>query len=271
MFNLYAYGIDVAETLNFTAIVVTHVTDAVRLRTIRKLNETSYPIIQRMLEHELFPRYPPFAVGIDYTSEKSVAEGIEAILHPGFINPYDPTYRRWERVDAIVNTDVNKLAMKQNARRFLESGIFVMPDVVHLQGPMQALVQELKDQMDREAASPGRGHVPLHFKKPKGKDNDLIIALEHNLYALRNLLDQLIAMKNGGGMMASSDVMIESAFADSDYWAQLKRDYQHGPGEAAEKLVAKLRKSLGASGSTVTGVRVNGGPYSIEDEINDNI
>lgn len=269
MFNLYAYGIDLAESLNYCAIIVTHVTDRVRLKTIRKLggpdNPISYPIVQAMLQRDLFAKYPPAPglVAIDYTNEKSVSEAVEAWLNPQFIQPASSDYRKWYWVDPVVFSDVYKLAAKQNSRRFMETGAFVWPARGSCGSPiMEALVygtDGLYDQVMRESGSPGRGQVPLTFKKPQGRDNDLAMALELNLWVLRRMLDQLVALQHGGDMPGGHTEIV-SGSSDADYFESAKT-----PEERAAEAV--IGRALGMPGvAKITDIRVNGGRVKLPEE-----
>ena len=183
----YGYGIDLAQSLNYCGIVVTKIEQDVRLVTLRKIKNLRYPEITELLFSDLFKRFPTTYVCIDYTNEKSFSETLEAKLNPSFIVPNSKDFTRWKTVDPVVFTINTKLAMKQNAREMLENKHFVWPEESSSDPRIWSLVEELKEQMLREAGTPGLNGI-LKFPKPEGHDNDLIMALELNLYGAKKYL-----------------------------------------------------------------------------------
>lgn len=253
MLNVYSYGIDLAESLNYTGITVTHLTDAVRIKALRMLGgpdkPLSYPIIERVLLDELFPKYPPGPITIDYTYEKSVAEGLEAKLHPAFLNPNTDDYRKWKRVEPVIFNKSSKLAMKQNAALFLQKGWFRWPAAGSGATPeVDWLIAETKKQMMREAGVPGKGPEPVMlFPKPKGHNNDMAISLELNLYGLRIYIPHLQA----GAF--STEPVVASADSNADYFDELRSRRAR----QAQDLQATIRKAIGPY-AQITDVRIDG-------------
>jgi len=185
----YGYGIDLAQSLNYCGIVVTEITDKIRLVTLRKFQNISYPEITRILFNDLFKRFPPTYICIDYTNEKSFSETLEEKLNPQFTVPNSTSFTKWKIVDPVIFTQSQKLAMKQNARELLEKKYFVWPTQSLSDPRMWSLVVELKEQMFREAGTPGLNGL-LKFPKPEGHDNDLAIALELNLRGAKKYLPE---------------------------------------------------------------------------------
>lgn len=183
----FIYGIDLAQMLNYCAIVVLEIKENVRIKTIRKLKNLTYPEIIEILFNDLFERFPPDLICVDYTNEKSVAETIEARLHPSFNSRYSPG--QWKYIRPIVFSQEVKLQLKQNARELLERKIFRWPNRVISDPRIWALVEELKEQMLREAGEPGRDGL-LKFPKPQGHDNDLIIAFELALLEAKKFIEE---------------------------------------------------------------------------------
>ena len=181
---IYGYGIDAAHTLNYCGIVITRIEDKIRLVTVKKLRGISYPEITRILFDDLFKKYPPRYICTDYTNERSFSHTIEARKNPGFDKHSTPGFYRWKYVNPVVFTMDTKLEMKQNAREMMENKDFVWPKKSLKANP---LVEELKDQMLREAGQPAL-NGKLKFPKPEGHDNDLIIALELNLFGAKKYL-----------------------------------------------------------------------------------
>lgn len=185
----YVFGLDLAQTLNYCSIAVLDVDARIKIATLRNLKNKRYPEIINILFDDLFPRYPPEKIVVDYTNERSVSETIEARLNPSFLSEGTSSYRQWEFVIPYNFTVESKLALKQNARELLERKIFVWPKRILTSPIMWPLVEEAKRQMMREAGTPG-SDGRLHFPKPQGHDNDLAIALELALYAAKPLLTE---------------------------------------------------------------------------------
>jgi hypothetical protein len=184
----YIYGIDPAQSLNYTGIVVTQIENKkVYITTLRKFQKLTYPELEEILLNDLFKRFPPRLVVVDYTNEKAFSETMEAKLNPSFMNQNSLDYKRWKTVKPVVFTQETKLMLKQNAKEMFEKKQFVWPNQSKSDPRMWSLVEELKGQMMREAASPGRNGL-LQFLKPEGYDNDLIIAHELNLYGAKEFL-----------------------------------------------------------------------------------
>ena len=184
---IYGYGIDPAQSLNYCGIVVTKIEDDIRLVTIRKLRNIMYPELARLLFDDLFKRFPPAYICMDYTNEKSLSETIEAKSNPSFLSPTSSEYHKWRLVEPITFSQDTKLALKQNARELFENKKFLWPKMELSDSRIWSLVEELKEQMMREAGIPGF-EGQLKFPKPEGHDNDLIVALELNLYGAKRFL-----------------------------------------------------------------------------------
>ena len=186
---IYGYGIDPAQSLNYCGIVVTSVDDDIRLVTIRKLKNVKYPEIERLLFHDLFVRFPPDFICIDYTNEKSLSESIEAHFNNEFLDTYSSSYHKWQYVQPVIFNQEMKLRLKQNARQLFEKKKFVWPEKNSSDPMIWSLVEELREQMLLEAALPGIDGR-LRFPKPAGHDNDLITALELNLHGAKGHLPE---------------------------------------------------------------------------------
>lgn len=182
----FVYGLDLAQSLNYTGIVVTNVADAkIRIIKVRKYNKLTYPELEKIL-FDLFNKFTPKCVVVDYTNERSFAETIESKLHPSFMDQHSAKYKKWETVQPVIFSQEIKLELKQTAREIFEKKQFAWPRFP-TDPRVRSLITELKDQMLREAGSPGANGL-LRFPKPEGHDNDLIIALELNLYGAKKFL-----------------------------------------------------------------------------------
>ena len=205
--TIYGYGIDLAQSLNYCGIIVTKIEDKIRLVTLRKFQNIKYPEITRILFNDLFKRFPPTYICIDYTNERSFSETLEEKLNPQFTIPN--SFTQWKIVDPVVFTQSQKLAMKQNARELLEKKYFVWPKRSSSDPRIWSLVEELREQMLREAGTPGMNGL-LKFPKPEGHDNDLVIALELNLRGAKKYLPEfafkVIAVKLKTGFNGEGEV-----------------------------------------------------------------
>ena len=70
----FGYGIDLAQSLNYCGIVVTSIEEQIRLVTIKKIKNSTYPELSNLLIDDLFKRFLPSYVCVDYTNEKSFSE-----------------------------------------------------------------------------------------------------------------------------------------------------------------------------------------------------
>lgn len=78
---LYIYGLDPASKNDFFGIVVHKIPDVKedekpipKLQTLRKLQGLSYDEILDLLQRDLFNRYPPRYIVVDYTNEKTFSD-----------------------------------------------------------------------------------------------------------------------------------------------------------------------------------------------------
>lgn len=185
----YGYGIDLAQDLNYAAVFCLELKDKVRLAptgSIRKFKDIPYPEVKNFLVEELFTKNYPSYVCTDYTSEKAFSEELEAMINPGFYAFGTEYYKKWTVVEPIVSTQDKNLAMKQNARLFMEGDdpLFVWPEESIVDPRIASLIKETKEQALREAGSPSQSGK-WSFPKPSGHDNDLIRALELALYGAK--------------------------------------------------------------------------------------
>ncbi len=185
----YGYGIDLAQNLNYCAVYCLELKEKVRLAksgAIRKFKDIPYPEVKNFLVEDLFQKRYPTYVCTDYTSEKSFSEELEAMLNPGFYAFGTDNYKKWKTVEPIVSTQDKNLAMKQNARLFMEGDdpLFLWPEESLVHPKIAALIKETKEQALRESAKPSQSGK-WSFPKPEGQDNDLIRALELALYGAK--------------------------------------------------------------------------------------
>lgn len=161
----FIYGLDPAEHSDFFGIVV-HTIDKgmAKLATLRKLRNYKYPEVQRLLKEELFTKYPPRYIVIDYSNEKGFAETLEELYG--------------SRVEAFNFTQINKLMLKQDGLKILQMG-YEWP--VSKNPQVQSWIDECRDQLKHEQmleTSAGR----ITFDHPEGEHNDLAIAWELSIH-----------------------------------------------------------------------------------------
>ncbi len=186
MNRTYIWGIDLAETLNFCGIVIGVITDRILYANLRKFQNIMYPNIQALCTGELARKYPPTKIAVDASNNQAFAEYLEGKFNPSFLSVGSQWYGKYNTVIPVMFTFQSKLDMKQNSRQLHESNLVQYPDPAQCSPEQRTLLNELKDQMLREAMTPtSRG---LSFPKPEGYDNDLAIANELMLKAARPYL-----------------------------------------------------------------------------------
>jgi len=246
VYHNYVYGIDLAQTLNFAGIIVLDVSNTkVRIKTARKYQHVIYPQIKAILHKDLFPRFPPSAILVDYTSEKSFSEELEASLNPSFNIPNSDFYLKWKYVKPVIFSQASKLEMKQNSKNFMQQNWFDFPIETETHPLVWELVKELKEQMQRESAEPS-GNGQLSFPKPEGQDNDLAMACELALLGAKEFFGPYANTIGVNNIPYGGSVGLYSDYVDNpDFAVQQKTD----------RIVANLEKVM--RGSSISGVKVN--------------
>ncbi len=162
----FIYGLDPAEHSDFFGIVV-HTIDRgmARMATLRKLRNYKYPDVQRLLKEDLFVKYPPRYIVVDYSNEKGFAEWLEEVYGSS-------------RVETINFTQINKLMLKQGGLKILQMG-YEWP--VSKNPQVQAWIDECRDQLKHEQMlETATGKIT--FDHPEGEHNDLAIAWELSIH-----------------------------------------------------------------------------------------
>lgn len=189
----YVWGIDLAESLNYCAIIVGDVTDKIRIVDILKFNKILYPSVQALCTGELYRKFPPLKIAVDYSNNQSFSEYLEGKINPAFLAFNTIHYGKWRTVIPVKFSQQSKLDMKQTSRQLHESEMIEYPAEHLCSGEKAELVRELKEQLLREAAT--ESAHGLSFPKPEGHDNDMAIALELMALAAKPLLRNF----GGGG------------------------------------------------------------------------
>lgn len=233
--TLYIYGLDPAEKNDAFGIVV-HAVDnnQARLKTLRKLRNVPYPDAYRILQQDLFSKYPPYQIVIDYSNEKTFSE----ILIEKFGK---------ERVEPINFTTANKLMLKQDGLKILQMG-YVWPTSQNEQ--VQAWIQELRDQLKHEQMieTPAR---KITFDHPEGEHNDLAIAWELSVHGSLRFISR-----------DTGPAIVMSASSDSGYYERAK--------SPQDKVLDSIPfqdmiKRIRGGGADISDVQVNGESVNMED------
>jgi hypothetical protein len=108
--TLFVYGLDPAERTDYFGIVINSINGpTAKLHTLRKIRAFKYPDVIRLLKFDLFVRYPPYRIVIDYSNEKTFSETL--------IEQYGK-----EVVEAINFTNANKMMLKKDGLQVLQMG-----------------------------------------------------------------------------------------------------------------------------------------------------
>jgi len=190
------YGIDLASKDDYFAVVLNQLPPyesklykddlgsyLPRLRTLRQYHRTDYPKMARMLRDELFKRFPPFYIVIDYTAEKTFTDNL--------IEKY-----KEEKVEKINFNIGSKKMLKEDGLNILSQGYqFPNPEQIP-SGPSTEAVKEwlriLDNQLRHEQVISTRSNK-ISFDHPEGEHNDLAIAWELSAHGcLRFMLKPVI-------------------------------------------------------------------------------
>ena len=206
------YGIDLASKDDFFAVIVNQLPPydgdiyrdnpglyLPRLKTLRQYHRTDYPKMLSMLRNELFKRFPPFYMVIDYTSEKTFTDFL--------VDSY-----REDRVEKINFNLGSKKMLKEDGLNLMSQGYeFPNPEQIP-SGPSTEIIKEwlriLDNQLRHEQILTTRSNN-ISFDHPEGAHNDLAIAWELSAHGcLRFMLKPVsghhISSSNGGKQRETS-------------------------------------------------------------------
>jgi hypothetical protein len=224
--TLFVYGLDPAERTDYFGIVINSINGpTAKLHTLRKIRDFKYPDVIRLLKFDLFVRYPPYRIVIDYSNEKTFSETL--------IEQYGK-----EVVEAINFTNANKMMLKKDGLQVLQMG-YEWPTS---QDPkVQSWIDELRDQLKHEQMLETPSGK-LSFDHPQGEHNDLAIAWELSIHGCL----PFILQSRGPPVIVSAEVN------DFDTW-QLEQD----PYGKFKANIRKRASNLGL-GVTVTDITLDG-------------
>ena len=171
------YGIDYASKNDYFAVVLHQLPEYVagqpylpKLKTLRKYPHTSYAEMLKILEQDLFRRYPPFYIVPDYTSEKTFTD----IL----IESYGK-----DTIEPVVFGNSSKKMLKEDGLSMMSMGYeFPNPAQIHTQYPILAdWIRGMIDELLREQIITTKANN-MTFDHPQGEHNDLAIAWELSIH-----------------------------------------------------------------------------------------
>lgn len=175
------YGIDLASKDDFFAVVLNQLPPyeseiykdnpdsyLPRLRTLRQYHRTDYPKMMRMLQQDLFKRFPPFYIVIDYTAEKTFTDNL--------VEKY-----KEERIEKINFNIASKKMLKEDGLNMMSQGYeFPNPEQLPSGNSMDQVKEWLRildTQLRHEQVLATRSNK-ISFDHPEGEHNDLAIAWE---------------------------------------------------------------------------------------------
>lgn len=221
---MYIYGLDPAEHGDFFGIVIHRIeAGKPKLHTLRKMRNVTYPDVQRMLKQELFLKYPPYYIVIDYSNEKTFSEML--------VEKYG------DRVEPVNFTQLNKLMLKQDGLKLLQLG-YEWPTSQNAQ--VQSWIDELKDQLKHEQMlETPSGKIT--FDHPEGEHNDLAIAWELSCHGCLKFID-----KSGRPVAVGYQ-------SDADYWSSLKSRQE----QFVDRNPRLQQRLKGLEGLSITDVKID--------------
>ena len=169
------YGIDYASKNDFFAVVLHQLPEYVqnidylpKLKTLRKYPHTSYAEMLRILEQDLFRRFPPFYIVPDYTSEKTFTDILIESYGEDLIEP-------------IVFGNTTKKMLKDDGLNIITQG-YEFPNPAQIKNPiLSAWISGMINELLREQVITTRANN-ISFDHPQGEHNDLAIAWELSIH-----------------------------------------------------------------------------------------
>jgi len=171
------YGIDYASKNDYFAVVLHQLPEYIvgeeylpKLKTLRKYPHTNYAEMLRILEQDLFRRFPPFYIVPDYTSEKTFTD----IL----IDSYGK-----DAIEPVVFSGASKKMLKEDGLSMMAQG-YQFPNPAQLQKQFPTLadwISGMINELLREQIITTRANN-ITFDHPSGEHNDLAIAWELSIH-----------------------------------------------------------------------------------------
>jgi hypothetical protein len=169
----HVYGLDPASKADYFGIVCHELIgddehSPPKLRAINQMTHTSFDKIYSYLVDDLFKRYYPDYIVVDYTNEKTFSDMLVSMYGKG-------------RVELISFSNASKLQLKEDGLSILKQG-YRFPDPSRLNDKGAAmLVTALVHQLKSEQLLETKTDKPT-FDHPSGQHNDLAIAWELSVH-----------------------------------------------------------------------------------------
>ena len=169
----YVYGMDPASKMDYFGIVVHELpansrNQLPKLVTLRNYTHISYVDMLQYLKEDLFKRYPPYYMVVDYSTEKTFWQLLEQ------------QYGK-ERMELLNFGIKTKQQLKDDGLSILKQG-YTFPNPEVQSDPMQKeLLKTLLKQLRQEQMLIRPSGV-ISYDHPQGEHNDLIIAWECSIH-----------------------------------------------------------------------------------------
>ncbi|AFU58299.1 hypothetical protein Ngar_c13610 [Candidatus Nitrososphaera gargensis Ga9.2] len=225
----YIYGLDPASKNDWFGIVVHELMMAAherppRLRAINQMTHTSFDKIYGYLVEDMFKRYPPYYIVIDYSNEKTFSDLLVRLYGK-------------EKVERIAFSNANKLMLKEDGLAIMKQE-YKFPNPAKVADPAVAqlillLVQQLKSEQILQTAT-GK----TTFDHPRGQHNDLAIAWELSIHGC---LKFMIRGQRNTGLVYSRKYDYDDYASSSLGYASNNNYNNHGLGSGVPDRVGVTR------------------------------
>lgn len=168
----YIYGLDPASKLDYFGIVIHQLPlgrqPIPRLVELQAITHTSYLAVFDRLTKDLFRKYPPYFIVIDYNTEKTISEVLQR------------DYGK-NRIEMMSFGNETKNQLKDDGLAILKQGYEFPEPMLQKNQQQRKLVTELIEQLKREQMLFTRSGK-LTFDHPTGQHNDLAVAWELSVH-----------------------------------------------------------------------------------------
>jgi len=169
----YIYGMDPASKMDYFGIVVHELPDMSRnqlpqLVTTRNYTHIAYTDMLDFLKEDLFRKFPPYYMVVDYSTEKTFWQIIEK------------QYGK-ERIELLTFGLQTKQMLKDDGLAILKQG-YKFPNPELQKDPMQKENLKKLLQQLRQEQMLVRPSGAVSYDHPQGEHNDLVIAWECSIH-----------------------------------------------------------------------------------------
>jgi hypothetical protein len=168
----YVYGLDPASKSDYFGIVVHQLPEGEskvpKLKALNQLNHTSFDRLYDYIVNDMFRRYPPYYIVIDYSNERTFSDLLLKVYGKS-------------KVELVQFTTASKTMLKEDGLSVIQQG-YKFPNPSKISDPTAGrYVMELVQQLKQEqivVTKTGK----TSFDHPAGKHNDLAIAWELSVH-----------------------------------------------------------------------------------------